>query len=121
MSRFHEHMRQAEAVIDDVHADDFRLLPMIEDQYAGAQPDPTRQVMEFAGVLELDGASADIGALAEVAAHRPRLHVRSDVAAVTAVRPGDVIEALDGSRAFIVRAIHRDGISRVALELVERK
>ncbi len=121
MSRFHEHMRQVEAVIDEVHADGFRLLPMTEDQYAGAQPDPGRQSLEFSGILELEASGVDIGMLAEATARRPRLHVRSDDAMIGVVQVGDVVESLDGSRAFIVRAIHRDGVSRLALELVERK
>ena len=119
--KFRELMEAADGIIDAVHAESCRLVPMATDQYAGRQPDASRPVLDFEAVLEWPAEAADIGLKPELTTRKPELHVLESKLPRTAVRVGDRIEALERNQAFEVRAIHPEGMTRYRLELSEER
>ena len=119
--KFRELMEAADGIIDAVHAEPCRLVPMATGQYAGRQPDPSRSVLDFEAVLEWPAEAADIGLKAELTTRRPEMHVMESGLPRASVRVGDRIEALERNQTFEVRAIHPEGMTRYRLELSEER
>jgi|GEM_PF-3560444 len=113
-------LAQAEKVLDGHYAQECRLIPQVQDQYAGAAADSSRSPAVFWAVLDWRAEAAGIGMRPELTTTRPRLHVRKAELPPGRVREGDRIELTASGQAFIVRAIHRDDVQeRYTLELVE--
>ena len=115
--KFRGLMEAADGIIDAVHAEPCRLVPMRTGQYAGREPDPARQAVDFEAVLDWPAEPADIGLKAELTTRKPELHVLNSKLPRSAVRVGDRVEALERDQAFEVRAIHPEGMTRYRLEL----
>ena len=113
-------LAQAEEVLDSHYAQECRLIPQVQDQYAGATADSSRSPAVFWAVLDWPADAAGIGVRPELTTTRPRLHVRKAELPADRVREGDRIERTASGQAFIVRAIHRDDVqARYTLDLVE--
>lgn len=113
-------------VIDDVHGEQVRFVPMRDSQYTGRESDPGRQPEEVTGIVDInpvmaqatdkgqyDGYQVNIGA--------DRVHVSVDEDAFELSRPkgGDTIELLERlasngqPKRLTVKDPQADGLGRI--------